>query len=230
MNEPAADTLAAALARHGIALPAEQVALLDRYRELLWEWNERMNLTRHTDFERFVARDVVDSIELSKLLAPGESLLDFGTGGGVPGVIVAIVRPDVRVSVCESVGKKAKAVEAIIKELGIKVPVYGVRAEQVLAKRRFDVLGARAVGSLVDILKWLAPHWTSIGRLLLVKGPKWVEERGAARHRGLLHGLALRVAATYPMPGTESESVILRLMRDEKGKGRSDSAGDMDET
>jgi 16S rRNA (guanine527-N7)-methyltransferase len=134
LNEPAADTLAAALARHGIALPAEQVALLDRYRELLWEWNERMNLTRHTDFERFVARDVVDSIELSKLLASGESLLDFGTGGGVPGVIVAIVRPDVRVSVCESVGKKAKAVEAIIKELGIKVPVYGVRAEQVLAK------------------------------------------------------------------------------------------------
>lgn len=230
MNEPAADTLAAALARHGIVLPAEQVELLDRYRELLWEWNERLNLTRHTDFERFVARDVVDSVELAKLVSPGDSVLDFGTGGGVPGVIVAILRPDVRVSVCESVGKKAKAVEAIIKQLKVKVPVYGARVEQVLASRRFDVLMARAVGSMVDILKWLGPHWNAIGRLLLVKGPKWVEERGAARHRGLLHGLALRVATTYPMPGTESESVILRLVREEKGKGRAESLGDGDES
>jgi 16S rRNA (guanine527-N7)-methyltransferase len=214
LNEPAADTLAAALARHQLQLPAEQIEQLDRYRQLLWEWNERMNLTRHTDFERFVSRDVLDSHQLAQLVSAGESVLDFGTGGGVPGVVVAILRPDVRVAVCDSVGKKAKAVEAIVKELGLDIPVYAVRAEQVLAKRRFDVLMARAVGSLADVLKWLAPHWNAIGRMLLVKGPKWVEERGEARHRGLLHGIALRVAATYPMPGTYSESVILKLVRD----------------
>ncbi|MFO0868340.1 MAG: 16S rRNA (guanine(527)-N(7))-methyltransferase RsmG [Pirellulales bacterium] len=221
MNEPA-DSLATALARHQLELPAEQVALLDRYRQLLWEWNEKMNLTRHTDFERFVSRDVLDSVQLARLVEPGETVLDFGTGGGVPGLIVAILRPDVRVSVCDSVGKKAKAVESMVRQLGLKVPVYGQRVEQVLERRSFDVLVARAVGSLVDVCRWLTSSWDSIGRLLLVKGPKWVEERGAARHRGLLHGLALRVAARYPMPGTESESVILRLTREAGASGDDD--------
>ena len=55
------------------------------------------------------------------------------------------------------------------------------------------------------------PHWASIGRLLTIKGPSWVDERNEARRAGALHELELRVAAKYPMPGTESESVILKL-------------------
>ena len=90
------DTLAAALGRHGITLPDDQLALLDRYLRLLWEWNEKINLTRHTDFEKFVSRDVVDSLAFAAPCAEGERVLDVGTGGGVPGVILAIVRPDLQ--------------------------------------------------------------------------------------------------------------------------------------
>src|ERR671919_480947 len=93
-NPPESDTLAAALARHDITLPAEQAALLDRYCRLLWEWNEKLNLTRHTDYEKFVSRDLADSLELAKHLKPGEEVLDVGSGGGVPGIVLAIVRPD----------------------------------------------------------------------------------------------------------------------------------------
>lgn len=217
VNEPAADTLAAALSRHGLELPPEQIALLDRYCQLLWDWNTRINLTRHTDYEKFVSRDVVDSWQLAQLLAPGESMLDFGSGGGVPGIIIAILRPDVKLELCESVGKKAKALEAMVAELGLKVRVHGQRVEQVLSLRSFDVVEARAVGSLSDICRWLQNHWTAFGRLHLIKGPKWVEERGEARHRGLMHGISLRVAAKYPMPGTESESVILKLWAEAVG-------------
>ena len=217
MNEPVADTLAAALSRHGLELPPAQIALLDRYCQLLWDWNTRINLTRHTDYEKFVSRDVVDSWQLAQLLAPGESMLDFGSGGGVPGIIIAILRPDVKLELCESVGKKAKALEAMVDELGLKVRVHGQRVEQVLSLRSFDVVEARAVGSLSDICRWLQNHWTAFGRLHLIKGPKWVEERGEARHRGLMHGISLRVAAKYPMPGTESESVILKLWAEAVG-------------
>jgi 16S rRNA (guanine527-N7)-methyltransferase len=72
---------------------------------------------------------------------------------------------------------------------------------------------ARAVAPLPKILTWLAPHWDAFDRLLIIKGPSWVEERAQARHHGQLHGLELRKAATYETPGTGAESVILKIWR-----------------
>ncbi len=211
MSESHEESLAAALARHSLELPEPQVALLDQYCQRLWAWNAKLNLTRHTDYGKFVSRDLVDSLEISRLLEPGQSVLDVGTGGGVPGVVLAILRPDLRISLCESVGKKAHAVEDIVRGLGLTVSLYHERAEHVVPQHRFDVLVARAVGPLWKICKWFQPHWSEFGCLLAVKGPRWVEERGEARHRGVLHSIELRKAASYPMPGTDSESVILRL-------------------
>src|SRR5215475_7125701 len=139
------DTLSEALGRHGIELPVEQIAALEKYAARLWDWNEKLNLTRHTTYEKFVARDVVDSLELAKLLEPNERVLDVGTGGGVPGAVIAILRPDVKVAMCESVAKKAKAVAAIVREAGIKAAVHHARAEELVAKKRFDSLVVRAV-------------------------------------------------------------------------------------
>ena len=210
MTTPA-DTLAAAMARHGIELPEPQTALLDRYCRLLWQWNEKINLTRHTDYEKFVARDLVDSLAIAEFLEPNEKILDVGTGGGVPGVVLAIVRPDLEVSLCESVGKKARAVADIVEKLGLQVPVLHARAEDVLAKWRFNTLVIRAVARLRKLLDWFGPHWDRFGRLLILKGPSWPEERGEARHHGLMHDLALRKLKSYPLPGTESESALLQV-------------------
>jgi 16S rRNA (guanine527-N7)-methyltransferase len=211
----AAETLAEMLAGEGIEASLAQVQLLDRYRQLLWSWNEKMNLTRHTTLEKFVGRDVIDSRELAKLLEPGERVLDVGTGGGVPGVVMAILRPDLKISLCESTQKKARAVEAMVAELGLKVPMYACRAEEVLELSTFDTLVARAVAALPKVLTWLRPHWDAVGQLLLIKGPSWTEERAEARHAGLLHGLELRKATTYVTPRTNAESVILKIWRPE---------------
>ena len=108
------------------------MALLERYCGLLWDWNTKINLTRHTDYEKFVARDLVDSLAFARFLGPNERVLDVGTGGGVPGVVLAIVRGDLQVSLCESVGKKAKVVAEIVAQLGLAVPVLHARAEDVL--------------------------------------------------------------------------------------------------
>jgi 16S rRNA (guanine527-N7)-methyltransferase len=211
----AEDDLAAALARHEIALPAEQVAALEAYARLLWEWNEKLNLTRHTTWEKFVARDVVDARQLAEQIPAGERVLDVGTGGGVPGILLAIMRPDLRVELCDPVGKKARAVAEIIAGLGLSLPVHAERAERILERQRFDTLVVRAVAPLWELLSWLAPHWQNIGQLLVIKGPKWLDERGQARHRGYLKPLELRKVAEYPLPGTESNSVILKVWQPE---------------
>ena len=210
MNPPD-DNLAAALERHGIALAQPHVALLDRYCRLLWEWNCKINLTRHTDFEKFISRDLVDSQAFARFLGPGESVLDVGSGGGVPGLVLAILRDDLQISLCESVGKKAKALADIVEKLGVSVPVLHARAEDLLVDRRFNTLVIRAVARLKKLLEWFQPHWTAFDRMLILKGPSWVEERGEARHHGLMRGLALRKLASYPLPGTESESVLLQI-------------------
>jgi 16S rRNA (guanine527-N7)-methyltransferase len=207
------ETLGELLATFGIDLGPEQVDLLDRYRQLLWSWNERLNLTRHTTLEKFVGRDVLDSNELSKLLEHGERVLDVGTGGGVPGVVIAILRPDLTISLCESTQKKARAVEAIVQELGLPIRVYPNRAEEVLEITTFDTLIARALAPLPKILRWLSPHWDAFDRLLLIKGRSWVDERNDARVAGLLRDLDLRKPASYTTPGNDAESVILSLSR-----------------
>jgi 16S rRNA (guanine527-N7)-methyltransferase len=187
------------------------VARLVHYCQLVWEWNEKLNLTRHTSFEKFVARDLVDSLRLAELLAPRERVLDVGTGGGVPGIVLAVVRPDLSVTLAESVAKKAKAVGDIVRRLELPIAVFHARAEELLAGRRFDTLVVRAVAPLSKLLAWFAPHWNEFGRLLVIKGPRWIEERGEARQRGQLRLLELRKAAEYPLPGSDSQSVILSI-------------------
>jgi 16S rRNA (guanine527-N7)-methyltransferase len=201
------------LAAQQITAADDQIEQLDLYRRLLWSWNERMNLTRHTTMEKFVGRDVVDSYELSKLLERGERVLDVGTGGGVPGIAIAILRPDLVVNLCDSTQKKARAVEAIVADLGLPIRVYPNRAEEILEITTFDTLVARALAPLPKVLGWLRPHLDAFDRLLMIKGRSWVDERSEARQAGLMRGLELRKAASYVAPGSGAESVILSIRR-----------------
>ncbi len=205
--------LAEALARCEIQLSVDQVTALDRYRATLWQWNERLNLTRHTDFDAFVARDVVDSLQLAQLLDPQEEVLDVGSGGGVPGAVLAILRPDLDVTLSESVGKKAAALQQILQEAGVSAAVHAGRAEKLLDDFRYHSAVARAVGPLWKICRWFEPYWISLDRLLLIKGPGWVAERHEARERGSLKGLELRRVAEYRTPGTGARCVVLQLRR-----------------
>lgn len=207
------EALIEALSANDIELPPAQIRRLARYCEALWEWNAKINLTRHTDYEKFVARDLVDSLQLAALLEPDERILDVGTGGGVPGVVLAIVRPDLDVALCESVGKKARAVADIVQRLKLPITVHQGRAEDVVRGEPFDTLTIRAVAKLPKLLTWFKPVRGRFGRLLIVKGPSWVEERGDTRHAGLMHDFQLRRLTEYPLPGTNSNSVILEIRR-----------------
>lgn len=212
------------LLRYGITISKPKRQKIDDYCHLLWEWNTRLNLTRHDTYEKFVGRDLLDSLALAEFLRPGERVLDVGTGGGVPGVLLAILRPDLKIELCDATGKKAMAVSEIVQELRLNVPVWHAKAETVLAKRakgtRFTTLTIRAVSRLVKLLQMVGPHWNIIDRLLLVKGPRWPEERGEARHFNLMNKLALRCVKSYETPlfgegeeGQSIESVILQICR-----------------
>ena len=75
--------LAEVVSSHDMQLPDVQIGQLARYCELLWDWNERINLTRHTTLEKFVTRDLLDTMQLAQLIDQEEAVLDVGSGGGV---------------------------------------------------------------------------------------------------------------------------------------------------
>ena len=211
--------IAHACDRLGIAVPADCLPALSRYAASLWAWNERLNLTRHTDVERFVSRDIGDAAAIAPHLARGERVLDVGTGGGVPGVLLAILRPDLHVELCDSVGKRARAVAEIVGEVGLEIPVHTGAAQALVAERsaaagsadRFDTLVVRAVAPLTKLMRWFEPLRDRYGRLLIVKGPHWQDELEAARQAGVGRHVTVRRIATWPIRGGDNESVLLEV-------------------
>jgi 16S rRNA (guanine(527)-N(7))-methyltransferase RsmG len=178
------DTLESALARHGIELSDDVRAKVQQYINLLWEWNEKINLTRHTTYDKFVGRDLRDTVEVARLLHPKEEVLDVGSGGGVPGLLLAVLRPDLTITLSDSVGKKTKVLESMVESLGLaSVTVYNARSEELLEDFKYDALTIRAVGSLETMLRWFKPHWRHIGRLLILKARR-IDARSALESRG----------------------------------------------
>jgi 16S rRNA (guanine527-N7)-methyltransferase len=212
-----ADSLAAALAHYGIQVTADQADRLTAYCHALWAWNAKLNLTRHVTYDQFVARDLVDSMALAEQIEAPSRVLDVGTGGGVPGIVLSILRPDLKISLCESVGKRHRAVADIVATLRLRTPAYHQRAETLLRKRRFETLVARAVAPLPKMLHWLAPRRTAFGQLLVIKGRSWETECQEAGELGLLDQLEVDTLATYTTPGSEAVNVILRV-RSKRGR------------
>lgn len=198
---------AAALQHHSIELEESIAEKLQAYAEVMWRWNEQLNLTRHTTWDLFVGRDLRDCVHLAPLIKEGEEVLDLGSGNGVPGIPLSILRPDVEVSLAESVAKRASVLGEMINELGIPVTVYSARGEDLLHDFRFNSVVCRAVGSITKLCTWVEPHWVNVDRMLLIKGPKWLEERAEARHQGLMSNLQLRKVASYHLgDGADDES------------------------
>lgn len=202
-----------ALQNHSVDLEPAVAEQLQAYAIAMWEWNDKLNLTRHTTWDLFVGRDLRDCLQLAPILDPGEEVLDLGSGNGVPGIPLAILRPDIDVSLAESVAKRASVLGEMIAALGLPVPVYSARGEDLLEDFRFSSMVCRAVGSISKLCRWIEPHWSNVDRMLLIKGPKWVEERGEARHNGQMANLQLRKIASYPLgdDAEEDQGAIVQL-------------------
>jgi 16S rRNA (guanine527-N7)-methyltransferase len=204
-------TLRKTIDQFQIDVPESAYAPIKHYCQSLWELNKTLNLTRHTSYEKFVTRDLLDSVELAKLIPEHKKVLDVGSGGGVPGILLAILRPDLKMTLAESVGKKALALGEMAEALELKAVIYQCRAEDLLADVGFDYTTARAVGPLKKIGRWFEHVWPSVGKLLAIKGPKWPAEKAEADEANLLKRVDLRVVSEYDVPGVDWKSVILQL-------------------
>lgn len=171
----------------GIALNPDALRPLGDYLARLLAMNQQMNLTAIVDPIEAWERHIFDALTLLPFIAElpaGSKLVDVGSGGGVPGIPLAIARPDLQVTLVEATQKKATFLSMVASALGLRnVQVVAERAEQLAQGAlggRFDVVTARAVGRLVALVPLVAPFARVGALLLLIKGQRADEELAEA--------------------------------------------------
>ena len=161
-----------------MALSAQQHEQLLDYLALLFKWNAVYNLTSVRDPMQMVTHHILDSLAAVPAFAGVRNVLDVGAGGGLPGMVLAIARPDMLVSMIDTVHKKTAFLTQVKAELGLaNVTVYTQRVEQLQVAQPFDVITSRAFADLSDFVNWSGHLLAEGGQFIALKGTAPPEEQ-----------------------------------------------------
>lgn len=169
---PQHQTLRRAAAAMGVALSDAAVDKLLAYQALMIKWNRTYNLTAIRDPEEMLVHHLLDSLVVAPLLPHGPlTLADVGSGGGLPGIPLAIARPEIQVTLIETSSKKSAFQQQVKIELGLSnVSIYSGRVEEYANKASFDAVISRAFAELADFVTWSGDLAKPDGRLYAMKG------------------------------------------------------------
>ncbi|WP_143304994.1 16S rRNA (guanine(527)-N(7))-methyltransferase RsmG [Chitinophaga vietnamensis] len=137
----------------------EQLSHFEALKGLYTEWNEKINVISRKDIDALYEKHVLHSLSIAAIadFAPGTQILDLGTGGGFPGVPLAIFFPEVKFHLVDSIGKKIKVVEGVAEALGLKNVTTAHSRVEDIKNRKFDIVVSRAVAPLKDLWRWSKP-------------------------------------------------------------------------
>ena len=202
----------------GLAMSPQQAEQFEAYHALLLKANAQFNLTRVSEDESEACdRNYLDSLTLLHHLEGAKSLIDVGSGAGFPGVPLAIMRPDVSITLLDSLGKRVEFLKSVIAELGLNARALHMRSEEAAGKAEFresfDVACARAVADLTVLSELLLPFVKVGGRMLAMKGPGAEEELENAAFAISELGGGEAAVLEAPIPDRSWEHKIVRVSK-----------------
>ena len=204
-----------ACAELGVSLTDETAGRMAVYAALLKEWNKKMNLTAIRDDEGIAVRHFADSLSLLTVIDPpkGASLIDVGTGAGFPSMPVQLARPDMRITMLDSQGKRLTFLTAVQHALKTDCDIVQARAEEAgrdpLRREQYDFAAARAVAELSVLCELCLPFVKPGGIFAAMKGPDAEAEADAAREAVKALSAEIADIAKLTLPDGSGRGVVL---------------------
>ena len=203
-----------------IPFPEKLPDKLEVYMSMLKEWNRKMDLTAVTDDEEALDKHFIDSLTVLKtgLITPASALIDVGTGAGFPGLVLAMARPDITVTLLDAQQKRLSFLDETAKSTEtVNVAIIHERAEDGARKKelreQFDYAVARALAPLNVLCEYLLPYVKPDGYALCWKGPALKQELESGRRAAHLLGGRLEMPVSCTVKNREWEHLILPIRK-----------------
>lgn len=200
---------------NNIAITDSQKASFELYSKMLVEWNQKMNLTAITAENEIAVRHFIDSISVLKYITikPNASVIDIGTGAGFPGIPIKIMRPDIRLTLLDSLNKRLIFLSELCKAMDINADIIHARAEEYAKKTEyrevFDYVVSRAVAGLPSLCEYCIPYVKKGGIFVSMKGSDAEYEMELAGNAINILGGRLENVYRFSLPDESQRSIIV---------------------
>ena len=196
-----------------ISLSEDQAKILIAYKNVLLKKNAEINLTAVTNDREFIIKHLLDSLTVAVLPELSGLIADVGTGGGFPGAVIAVYRPDCAVTMIDSTEKKIRATSELCKECGINARFLFGRAEElgrtVEYREQFDTVVARAVSALPKLLEYCLPLVAKGGHFIAMKGPEADAELMQSKRAIVELGGVVKEVRTVVLPNKAKRNLVI---------------------
>ena len=190
----------------------------EKYKDLLLEWNEKINLTAITDEDDIILKHFIDSMTILKHIDNNSSIVDVGTGAGFPGVPVKIANPSLNVTLVDSLNKRLLFLGDVINQLNLKqIKTVHSRAEEFgqnkLYREKFDVATSRAVANLSVLVEYLLPLVKIGGKCICMKGSEIEEELKNSKEAIKILGGQIETVEEFTLPERDIKRSIIIIKK-----------------
>ena len=214
------DELKVAATEYGLNLTEDQISAFNKYYELLYEWNKKINLTAITEPKDVAIKHMVDSLSCFKadLFKENTSLIDVGTGAGFPGLPLKIFYPSLKLTLLDSLNKRVKFLQLVVDELGLKdIEVIHARSEEAARNKKyrekFDLATARAVARLPIICEYCLPFVKDGGTFIALKGRQYEEEATQAQKAIKVLGGEIADIMPVKLPEIDDKRAVIYIKK-----------------
>lgn len=201
-----------------IELEDEQVQKYFDYMNLLLEWNEKVNLTAITEMEDVILKHFIDSMTILKYIENSKNIIDVGTGAGFPGIPVAIMQPEVEITLLDSLNKRIMFLEEVAKKINLKnIKTVHSRAEDFgqnkLNRENYGIAVSRAVANMSSLVEYLLPLVKVGGVCICMKGSEIDKELEEAKFAIKELGGKIEKVENFILPNSNIERNIVIIQK-----------------
>lgn len=205
----------------GYTLQEEQLEQFFTYKELLIEWNKKMNLTAIEQEEDIITKHFIDSLSIASYIPDTTKIIDIGTGAGFPGIPLKILKKDLSITLLDSLNKRITFLEEVIRNLSLEnIQAVHARAEELAHKEeyreQYDIAVSRAVAPMHTLLEYMLPYVKIGGKCICMKGPNLQEESKDLQNCLETLGGKIEKIEEIVLPKTEIKRNIMLIKKENK--------------